>query len=201
MSAVSLEEYKDFLGIPEGDKSKDNAILRLALKVEDFFSDYTGRLLTPTPIVKLLNGTGTNTLTVPFKPIVDVTMVQVLDTMGIVRSTYSGASLRFDLNSGIIKIVPTNEYILIAGIAENVPVLVFPKGTLNIRLTYTGGYAIVPEKIKLILVQMLAYFIDPFIKGAATERSLDTLTVKIDRTKIPVNLLWMLNSCKRVMIG
>lgn len=198
MAVISLSETKIFLQIPAQDSSKDSQIGNLIEYTEAWFERYTNRIITPKPQVALFNGTGSSSIVLKLKPINSIVCLEILDCINNVICVYSQGNLRFDPDSGVIRLIPTPSMYS----ATSLPIsIIIPQGILNVRVTYTAGYVTCPPDIKLMLMRLVAFWMDPTTTGMATKKRFGDIEFDARVKKdLPADLLLQLDGYRRILI-
>ena len=110
-------------------------------------------------IEEIYSGNGTTTLVLNRRPVLSVEQIRYL-----VRETYYGSvdvtMIEVVGNEGIIRSLETTSI-------ETTAVPIFPKGKYNIAVTYTYGYANLPE----LLQTAIKYFVAESILGQIADRT------------------------------
>lgn len=139
ISSLDLQAY---LRLPEGVLNSDMSAIALDSATE-VVSDYCSQKFSTTSFTDLwLDGWGTVLLDLKQFPVLTFTAL----------STYSAD------RSGEEALTENVHYILdyAKGLAYRVDGGIFPKGRLNIKASFTAGYATVPSPVRLVSLQMAA---------------------------------------------
>ena len=140
---ITAAEAKAYMGLSGSDK--DTIIGTFITDASTWIEEYLGRKVVASQTVteEVGNGTGTEYFTPKFPP---VTAVSTLKSRG--SPTGSWAAIVSD--SSNILIDPINgDFVELYGTT-------FPAGRSNIQITYTAGFASMPNEIKQVCYEMVA---------------------------------------------
>lgn len=141
---TSLADVKETLDIANGITKYDNQIIRLINKSTDMIEKYCNgrRFKSTTHTEEKLNGDGSGTAYVKHYPIISITGIQYL-TSNWENDNWDdldGSFYTFQDKSGIIK--------------SNTS---FGRGVNNWRVTYVGGYAVIPSDLAEACVDLAVF--------------------------------------------
>lgn len=124
-------------------------LTNLLTSASEMVEDYCNRLFTSTPYAtEDQDGSGDNQLWVRNPPITGLTSIYVIDASGD-DETILAADFDWDADTGHVRFDPEADS----------DFTWFPVGIGNIQITYTGGYAAIPDQVQdaVILVAMQLY--------------------------------------------
>lgn len=144
LDLITLEEYKNYAGI--NSTSQDSEILLLIPKISMIIRNYTGRALVDyynTPKQEVSDGDVPYIL-IQEMPIKELISLEYSSDFG---QTYQPLTqfIDFVYKPDLGAIVPTSNY-------------GFTYSLNGYRTTYTGGFAMVPEDLKLAAMDLVTYY-------------------------------------------
>lgn len=170
----TLEEVRPYLATTG---TGDDAILtRMITACSAAIAQYVSRTLLSSTFTKRLDGTGTKVLMVPDYPISSI------------------ASLAVD---GLA--VPANAYVF-----SNDTIVhqtgVFERGIANVEITYTAGYAAIPDDIKQACIELVCYRYKERSRIGEVSKSMGGQTVSFLQKDLPNFVKMILDPYRRVAI-
>lgn len=139
---VDLDTAKEHLGIPPANTSYDSLVERLINETTDRLEKLTGRRLKQrTGIVEYHDGLGNDSLLLNEWPCVKPTELRI-DS----NSVFTDAGTLIETTQYELELSSRGEgvgIVLIGGCGR-----LFPKGKRNIKITYDGGYAVIPSDLE-----------------------------------------------------
>ena len=152
-SLTTLADVKESLGIDAGDTTQDNVIIRKINQATRMIEKYTGiRFASTVYTNEEYDATNVDQLVLKQRPIITFTSFQVRDTT---------------LNQSDWETVDSTLYFVDsdAGVLD---LLFIADGHWNrYRVTYTAGYATIPEDIAEAAATLAAFYVDNPTSGAA----------------------------------
>jgi hypothetical protein len=145
MSLVTLVKYKSYLGIT--DSTKDTDLTDLQSAVEKRVKEYLHRDIESTNYAEIYDGSGDNYMVLFQQPVTAVTKIEVYEGLDSTNTeVWTTLALGTDYQRKIIP-VEANAVILDG--------YTFNEDLRNYRITYTAGYATIPEDIQLACKELL----------------------------------------------
>jgi len=182
MSLTSASEYKTYAGI--SGSTYDSRLATLVSAAEAFVARYCGRTFESATYTHTFDGSGNDTLQLRAWPVTSITSVTEIYIDGTTEA-YDSDTYRFDSASGVLSRVFTGK-----GRWLGVPAseftrwgsteyqrfgsgYVFPQGYQNIRVVYVGGYATIPDDLKLLVWKI----VDVWFKGSGQDHSMQSESI------------------------
>lgn len=144
MALFTAAEFKTHFGISVA--TYDAFIATLATSVTASVKKYLRRNLEPVSYTEIQSGNGKKTLQVRQPPVrsasptVYISSIQTWDA----TTTLAATDFRFDSDAGIfLRVDATLDGLLHSNEA------IWPEGNMNIRIDYDGGFAAVPDDVKM----------------------------------------------------
>ena len=130
---TNLANVRSYLGIDVTNTGSDAELTRLIGTVSALIRNLVNRDITTEAYVDKLNGTGSDSIMVPNYPITSISSIVISGvTIAVANYTYDKGQI-----------------ILLNG-------LTFPKGRLNIVVSYSAGYATIPYDIEQVCIEIVA---------------------------------------------
>ncbi len=134
---VTLEETKDYLGIPDKSGKDDAMINRLITAARAGLEDFLGRIIVRRRLIyrtKLIDGPY---FLPPTVESVDGVLFDIYDKK--INKTVTVDTLQYDYDAG----------------EESTVYAHFPRGAKNIRIEFLAGFEDVPEAIKMAILEIV----------------------------------------------
>lgn len=142
MVLFTAAEFKEWEGVPG--TRYDASITRIAAAVTEMVNRYCSRKIEAADYVEEIDGSGTTEIAISNPPLRAVSSVIVTQLRNFSTTTPLAASQYVTESHGVIRMLPTVQLSQILSL--NAPI--FPVGVQNIQVSYSGGFATVPEDLK-----------------------------------------------------
>lgn len=173
---VTLQEYKDYAGITS--TTQDTQISSLIPKISEMVKVYVGRRLVDwfdTPKEEFFNG-GYPLLMLEESPVVNIFDIDYsIDYGQTYNSLVEFVDYVFNKSTGTIDVLGIDK---------------FPKQTNAFRVTYSAGYASIPEDLKLAVLDLISYYMksDMSVKSTRSAGSNTTQVEYVMNTTLPSHI-------------
>lgn len=137
-SFVTLNEVKLWLSIESTNTNNDTLLTSLISSASSWVENWVNRTLSSTSYTERYNGTGNYSMMVKNYPI---TAISSLTVNGAIVSASDGVSVGY--------VYDNNQIIFIGN--------KIAKGIQNVAITYTAGYAAIPQDIKQVVIELVGY--------------------------------------------
>jgi len=143
MSLVELADYKMTLGI--SGSSEDTKLSQYSLEIDEKVKNYLGRDIEETSYTELYDGSGNNRLVVEQYPIVSITSLEVYQGLNADDTENWDTWVQ---GEDYDRLMNEDNSVFLGGTT-------FPKGDMNIRLTYIAGYSSIPDDIQNVCKKLM----------------------------------------------
>lgn len=181
MALFSQAEFKEYSSIPAGVTAHDALITSLSTMISAAVDKYLRRTVEAATITETHSGTGKDRIRVLSPPIRTLTTVHSSQNQTWDASTLVAANLLLtDEGAGVIYRKPQLN-------PELWPLdkPIFPQGTLNIRIVYDGGFAAVPEDLKLAAMMWARAVFDRRRAMGVVSRSVAGASESFEQATVP----------------
>lgn len=148
---TTLDRVKTYLGLTTN--HDDPFLQRMLSASSDFIVEYLSRPIKQATYTEKYDGKGMPVLFLRYRPVISIA------SLSIAGSTIGSGSYSFDDN----RVALTSD--------------VFPRGTMNISITYDAGYATVPPNVENVCIEMTAYMYREAPRLASVSKGLAGETV------------------------
>lgn len=182
---TTLVKVKQNLGIKDTDVGGDATLSWLITALSTWMLRALGRNLLQAPYTDLINGDNTFSVTLAEQPV-----VSVVDPNGVY------------IDGGAIPKRPTvldTGWVLVNGRVHLVG-YTFTRGVANVTISYTAGYATIPEDIEQAVVHFVGevYRLPPRYGLASRGSSASGDVTSFKPADVPVYVQWVIDTYRRV---
>ena len=140
-SLTTRAALKLYLGIDAADSDHDDLLDSLIAYASERIESHCRRAFASAEVTEYLDGPGTSRLVLARRPV----------------TALAGVYEDADRDFGEDTVIPDDELALYpeTGVVERVNGI-FPRGTRNVKVEYTGGYAAIPDDVAIACVKLAA---------------------------------------------